>query len=419
MTKNVTVIDESGNFIGTTYPKRARGLIKNGRALSVDDCTIRLSAGAGSSDHKSEGNHMKYIFFNPREWSGDAAKQNIFSVEKTSAERTFINSFDGGLIEVLTLGSWNKNTAAVEVFSRIYPLAPNEEYSFVFWLNGGENDSNDEVCQLRIAFSGYRDGWSSYKLNRNFIRPLLHWQGWELYAIAFQTPEALAGADTVPVVNTQLCFVSNKAPMAVMPAKEPEFYKDWPDSPDEFAGMRPQRHNLVFEDGWPSRSAYGGNQYSTEVLRERVQNRGPQARVVLNRDASGKVSGVNILDGKLAKEFYVMKMGRFGEASWSFQGLMDRYHALCAARSGLSGACEEYRHAFSEDDETGQELADELEEKLEELDSVLDECQELLENVIPEGVQNSFGNAEDELDEAEELCDEIQSQLDSVKPPQA
>ena len=32
MTKNVSVIDESGRLIGTTYPKRARGLVKNGRA---------------------------------------------------------------------------------------------------------------------------------------------------------------------------------------------------------------------------------------------------------------------------------------------------------------------------------------------------------------------------------------------------
>lgn len=35
MTKNVSVIDETGKIIGTTYPKRARGLVNSGRARYV------------------------------------------------------------------------------------------------------------------------------------------------------------------------------------------------------------------------------------------------------------------------------------------------------------------------------------------------------------------------------------------------
>ena len=42
MEKNIIVIDTNGNQIGKTYPKRARGLIKNGRAEFVSDCEIRL-----------------------------------------------------------------------------------------------------------------------------------------------------------------------------------------------------------------------------------------------------------------------------------------------------------------------------------------------------------------------------------------
>ena len=41
--KNVIVIDEQGNKIGATYPKRAKGLIKKGRARSIDDNTICLA----------------------------------------------------------------------------------------------------------------------------------------------------------------------------------------------------------------------------------------------------------------------------------------------------------------------------------------------------------------------------------------
>ena len=43
MEKNVVVVDEQGNEYGATYPKRAKGLIKNGRARSIDEHTICLA----------------------------------------------------------------------------------------------------------------------------------------------------------------------------------------------------------------------------------------------------------------------------------------------------------------------------------------------------------------------------------------
>ena len=43
MTKNVTVVDEQGNEYGATYPKRAKGLVKNGRARFVDENKICLA----------------------------------------------------------------------------------------------------------------------------------------------------------------------------------------------------------------------------------------------------------------------------------------------------------------------------------------------------------------------------------------
>lgn len=264
MTKNVTVTDESGTYVGTTYPKRAKGLVKNGRALFVDDCTIRLSAKTESSDNKSEVKQMNYIYFNPREWS--------LAAQAGHTERSFINDFDGNLVESIVLGGWNTNY--VKMLSKHILLAPDTDYCFVFWLNGGENDKGSEICQLQIIFFQNQDDCYIYKLNRNYIKPLLHKQGWELYSIPFHTPgipDSLSAAvpGTSVAVDAQFAFVSGFAPMAVKPAKEPDFYKDWEDAPDEFASWRPQRHNIVFEDGWPSRYMYGGNQYSTEILRAR------------------------------------------------------------------------------------------------------------------------------------------------------
>ena len=43
MTKNVKVFDEQDNFYGETYPKRAKGLVKNGRARYVGESSICLA----------------------------------------------------------------------------------------------------------------------------------------------------------------------------------------------------------------------------------------------------------------------------------------------------------------------------------------------------------------------------------------
>ncbi|MBQ9080734.1 MAG: hypothetical protein IJY27_06655 [Clostridia bacterium] len=42
MTKNVIVVDEQGNEYEATYPKRAMGLVKNGRARFVDDTHTKI-----------------------------------------------------------------------------------------------------------------------------------------------------------------------------------------------------------------------------------------------------------------------------------------------------------------------------------------------------------------------------------------
>ncbi len=43
MTKNISVVDTQGNVYEATYPKRAKGLVKKGRARFVDETTICLA----------------------------------------------------------------------------------------------------------------------------------------------------------------------------------------------------------------------------------------------------------------------------------------------------------------------------------------------------------------------------------------
>ena len=42
ITKNIRVIDAAGNEYEATYPKRAKGLVKNGRAIFIDEHTLCL-----------------------------------------------------------------------------------------------------------------------------------------------------------------------------------------------------------------------------------------------------------------------------------------------------------------------------------------------------------------------------------------
>ena len=257
MTKNILVTDANGDIIGTTFPKRAKGLIKSGRASFVDEGTIRMSAGKAPPEHKStiseETRSMIYITFKGDEWV------------RRNTDISFMTGLDGKLSETLMLGSWD--SAESVAVSRPYMLTPNTSYSYVFWLNGGENESANEVCNFKITFFNDWENCNVYRLNRGYIKPLLHQQGWELYEIPFTTP------DVAGDVSVTFSFTAAKAPMAVMPAKEPAAYSDMKDEPDEYAAYRPQRHNIVFQDGWPSINQYGGEKYSTEAIREKLESK--------------------------------------------------------------------------------------------------------------------------------------------------
>lgn len=75
--KNVIVIDEQGNEYEATYPKRAKGLVKNGRARFVDEHTICLACPPDSNleAKKMENNTLtvKDIFDAITELKNDSA----------------------------------------------------------------------------------------------------------------------------------------------------------------------------------------------------------------------------------------------------------------------------------------------------------------------------------------------------------
>ncbi|MCR5742487.1 MAG: hypothetical protein K6F92_01995 [Lachnospiraceae bacterium] len=251
MEKNVIVLDTFGNEVGRTYEKRAKGLVKSGRAARVDEKTIRMVQILNTDNLNMKGTfYMNTILFNARDWKCTA-----------NADRTFITGTDGELGEVITLGNWKKDEKGV-ITSKVIKLEDSES-RFVFWLNGGENADKDEICQLQIIPTDYENDAVSeeeeefkltYKLNRNFIKPLKKYKGWNLYCIPFN-----AEGKSFVVLK----FVSQGAFTTVKAAKAPEEYADLKNVTDRYEQYRPLRHNIVFEDGWDN-----DEEYATRFLKD-------------------------------------------------------------------------------------------------------------------------------------------------------
>ncbi len=57
--KNVIVVDEQGNKYEATYPKRAKGLVKHGRARFIDETTICLACPPDNTEDNNMSNTTK------------------------------------------------------------------------------------------------------------------------------------------------------------------------------------------------------------------------------------------------------------------------------------------------------------------------------------------------------------------------
>lgn len=358
--KNVIVIDESGNTVGVTYPKRARGLVKKGRAEYVNDLTIRLSA-LCPSEHSMEDNKiMNKLYFNAREWRLD------MSCRDAKGERSFITDMEGNLSECYMIGDWENGHHSSLYTKQLLTLEKNQDYSFIFWLNGGENDRNNEICQFQVIFTDWsaepnsyadpgsqrisKEEWDNrliYKLNRSFIKPIKRYKGWELYEIPFRTENK---------EYTQLRFVAEAAYTTILPAKDKEYYADWEDVLDPLEEYRPQRHNIFFEDGWPMNNWYG-----TKRL---MQQHG------LNKEGSHTATASENFTG-ISMDFMLNIKQNLEE---KLQNVRDR---LQSVRDRIDEISED-----DEDDEEKLECFEELEESLEESIDRWEDLAEVLEESI-------------------------------------
>ena len=147
--KNIIVTDVDGKQIGTTYPKRARGLLKNGRAEYVSDREIRLkSTRAPAVDINTEDAKMsKVINFNTRDFTfEDTCKSNV-------GFRGFVSTALGNE-EIWEIGDWGWNWT--QICTELTGLDKNTDYIFRFAMTLGHNDDNREESLVHI-FRSYPD----------------------------------------------------------------------------------------------------------------------------------------------------------------------------------------------------------------------------------------------------------------------
>ena len=267
MEKNVTIIDQEGNVIGSTYPKRARGLVKKGRAEPVDDFTIMMPDAqvptvVDNIDNTEEINMSKVIGFEARGFKIDpTCKSN------SVATRMFVTDALGNNVEVYEIGDHKYNWTQI---SYEMPVGKDEDYEFLFAMTGDidSHKLNDQVkCSFMIvpihekvkALTVDADGvikdeasdttnsnekseaepdedWENryqYSLIRREYRPTMEklWNGESLrfYRIPFNTGDA----DRIRFV-----FLAFTEPYKVFPVKNFEEYAKLPDYDPGRAGWK-------------------------------------------------------------------------------------------------------------------------------------------------------------------------------------
>lgn len=94
MDKNIEVVDEAGNVYEPTWPKRAKGLVKHGRARFVDENKICLAC---PPDMKTEEQHMS----NTKSIFGDMTVEDILTrINHITNQTGYITSAFESLVQM-------------------------------------------------------------------------------------------------------------------------------------------------------------------------------------------------------------------------------------------------------------------------------------------------------------------------------
>lgn len=265
MTKNVIVLDEFGNQTGLTYPKRARGLVKNGRAEYANGCEteIRLLSAHAPAEKTEELIMSNVINFNAREFKFDE------TCESKAGSRILVTDGFGNNIEQFEIGDWNWTWTQIACEKR---LEKNTDYVFRFAMTGGHNDTEDAVSQFiivpRTEGGNLIDDWDDrwvYPLDKSRFKPVLSKRDDSGMIRVYEIPFNSGDSGIV-----RLMFVAQHAVARFMQAYENEKYAELEDLTYE-QWLDERRNNIdgCDECGWNN----GNINLSGAVISENALNK--------------------------------------------------------------------------------------------------------------------------------------------------
>ena len=154
MTKNILVTDANGKVIGATYPKRAKGLIKSGRATEVDEGTIRLVVSDGTGAFSDFDHFLKE----------DATMANIIDFKARGFKLVPECASNKGTRLVVTEAGENvecfelaEGGAKTEI-AHVQELQKDTDYVFRFTMKSRYLRLDVAECMVQIYFDEEGDG---------------------------------------------------------------------------------------------------------------------------------------------------------------------------------------------------------------------------------------------------------------------
>lgn len=226
------MVDKDENEIGRTYPKRAEGLIKKGRAEYADDHKIRLLTltHASTVNNTEEIKMSNIINFNARDFSFDK------KCESNQGFKGFITNNFGENVQMFEIGDWNWNWTSIVSEQK---LEKNTDYKFRFGIMMGHNDRQDEVLRFSIIFDNDKDNQMTYVLERDRYKPSVSKKLGDtilrIYEIEFNTGDCEV---------TEFRFEAMRAITQIIPVKDNSDYSELEDlSYEEWWSQNHKNHS--------------------------------------------------------------------------------------------------------------------------------------------------------------------------------
>ena len=120
--KNIRVVDEQGNEYEATYPKRAKGLVKNGRARFVDEHTLCLACPPNQQEENKMTENESIVQTVQEAFTAKDIFEKIAELQKQMSESS--NFSVHGLAEAISSLSvdddTDQRTEQIELITSVY-----------------------------------------------------------------------------------------------------------------------------------------------------------------------------------------------------------------------------------------------------------------------------------------------------------